>query len=231
MKKTFAAIPALALSAALGLALAAPAHAGGRQSSGSAGVSVTTTVTNASGTISQLNYNEQGYVDGFVLGGTTLIRFPSRVCSGVGSLGAVGNTVTYSGSAVTNASTGLQAVRISAYTNTTTAASYTPPTAPTTSAYAATAGTITLLNYDRAGAINGFVFTPSGSTTALLVKFGGAVRNTTLTSLLVAGSAATVTGTTTEGETHCGATAAVGTVQATTLVVGGSTFTFNRVGR
>lgn len=205
---------------------AAPALADRGHSASTAAASTATTVTNASGTISQLNYNDAGYVDGLVLGTSTLLRFPGRVCNGVSTLGAVGQSVTYSGSATTNAATGLQAVRVSSLTNASTAASYTAPVAPTSSAYAATAGTLTRLNFDGAASINGFLFTPTGSSTPVLVAFGGAVRSTTLTPLLTVGAAVTVSGTTTEGETPCGTTSAVSTVRATTLVVGGSSFSF-----
>lgn len=185
-----------------------------------------TAVTSATGTIVQANYNDQGVIDGFIVDTSTLLKFPGRVCGGVTTLGAVGQAVTYSGTAYANATTGISAVRVSALTNTSTSATYTAPVTPTSTAYAATDGAITRLNFDTAGGINGVLFTPTGSSTPVLVKFGGSVRDTTLIPLLVVGAAVNVVGTTTTGETYCG-TAAVSTVRATTMTVGGTAFTFS----
>src|ERR1700733_13921544 len=120
-----------------------------------------TTITNATGTIAQVNYNESG---------ATVQSFLTTVCAGVASLGAAGNSVTYSGTALTFSS-GFQSVTVSSFTNNTTKATYTKPS-PSPSkpaAYPATAGIIDQLNYDTTGSIDGFVFTPTGSTTKLFV--------------------------------------------------------------
>lgn len=228
MKLSFLNVSALAFAAVLSLT-AGTAQAGRgahNVTTTEAGTTTGTAVSSASGTIVQANYNDQGVVDGFVVDSSTLLKFPGRVCGGATTLGAVGQAVTYSGTAYTNATTGITAVRVSALTNTTTSATYTAPTAPTSTAYAATDGSITRLNFDAAGGINGVLFTPSGSTAPVLVKFGGAVRDTTLTPLLVVGAAVNVVGTTTTGETYCG-TAAVSTVRATSLTIGGTVFTFS----
>lgn len=220
-------LSALALAAVLSATIGA-AHAGRGSHHVTTTDATTTTgtaVASASGTIVQANYNDQGVIDGFIVDSSTLLKFPGRVCGGVTTLGAVGQAVTYSGTAYANATTGISAVRVSALTNTSTSATYTAPTTPTSTAYAATDGTITRLNFDQAGGINGVLFTPLNSTTPVLVKFGGGVRDTTLTPLLVVGAAVNVVGTTTTGETYCG-TAAVSTVRATTLTVGGTVFTF-----
>src|SRR5271170_7251061 len=71
----------------------------------------TTTVTNATGTISQVNYDEGGAVDGFLLGTDIFLSFPTTtVCRGIGSLGVAGNSVTYSGMSRTNSTTSFQSV-------------------------------------------------------------------------------------------------------------------------
>jgi len=61
-----------------------------------------TAITNATGTITQVNYNESGAtVQSFLVGTNIILSFPSTICAGVSSLGAAGNNVTYSGTAIT----------------------------------------------------------------------------------------------------------------------------------
>jgi hypothetical protein len=43
----------------------------------------TTTVTGVPGTISSLNYDENGTIDGFLLGTNILLSFPTDVCGGI----------------------------------------------------------------------------------------------------------------------------------------------------
>jgi hypothetical protein len=154
-----------------------------------------TTITNASGTISQVNYDESGAtVQTFLVGTNIILSFPSTVCAGVSSLGVAGNSVTYSGTAITFGS-GFQSVTVSSFTNNTTKATYTKPS-PSPSkptAYPATAGVIDQLNYDTIGEIDGFVFTPTGSTTKLFVDISPR-PNSKLTPLLKVGATVTVAG-------------------------------------
>jgi hypothetical protein len=182
----------------------------------------TTTVTNATGTISQVTYNGDGTVGGFLLGANILLTFPPNVAGGVGSLGAAGNSVTYSGAAPTN-SAGFQLVLVSSFTNNTTKASYTSSTTPATTAYGPTSGSIKLLNYDLSGAVDGFVFAPSGSSTTILVETGP-VASTALKAALTVGASVSVTGTTFTAVNMCTVTGALTVVDASTLVLGGTTY-------
>lgn len=183
----------------------------------------TTTITNAIGTITSVNYNTDGTIEGFLVGSNVLLTFQGNVTGGIATLGAAGNSVTYSGTEVTDTTTGFSTVRVTSLTNNTTKATYTAPTpgtptTPTSTAYTAT-GTIKQLNYDSNGLINGFVFTGSGSTTSVLVVIG-ATNNTTLQSLLKVGMTASVTGTERTASTTTGSLA---TVNASSLTIGGTT--------
>jgi hypothetical protein len=180
-----------------------------------------TTVTNVSGTIAQLNYGNEGTIEGFLIGTNVLLSFPANVAGGIGTLGVVGNSVTYSGTAVTNSS-GFQSVRVTSFTNNTTKATYTTTTA-TSTAYGPTSGTVKQLNYDPSGSIDGFLFTPSGSTTAVFVATGSRA-SATLKPLLTVGAAISVTGTTAVNLTPvCVAAGTLLAVDATSLTVGGQT--------
>jgi len=187
----------------------------------SGNATTTATVTNVTGTITQLNYDESGTVGGFLLGTSTLLSFPSNVCGGIGSLGAVGNSVTYSGTVRTNSTTSFQSVNITGFTNNTTKATYTKPAAPTPTAYGPTAGSVTQLNYTGSGAIDGFLFTPSGSTKAVFVDTGSGA-SATLKPLLTVGATVSVTGTTIM-EATCMPTGALTVVRASSLLIGGQT--------
>jgi hypothetical protein len=183
----------------------------------------TTTVTNATGTITQLNYGEDGTIEGFLLGTNILLSFPTNVCGGIGTLGVVGNAVTYSGTARTNSTTGFQTVNVTSFTNGT--ITYTSKTStPTSTAYGPTSGTVKLLNYDSSGAIDGFLFTPSGSTTAVLVVTGSGA-SATLKPLLTVGGTVSVTGTTSTNSSSsaCVVTGALTVVKASSLIIGGQT--------
>jgi hypothetical protein len=153
----------------------------------------TTTVTGATGMIEQVNYNESGAsVQSFLVGTNIVLSFPTTVCAGVASLGAPGNSVTYSGTSVTFGS-GFQSVIVTSFTNNTTKATYTEPSPVKPSLYPATAGVISQLNYDPTGAIDGFLFTPTGSSTKLFVDISPH-PGATLAALLKVGAAVTVAG-------------------------------------
>jgi len=179
------------------------------------------TVTNVTGTIAQLNYENGGTIEGFLIGTNILLSFPANVAGGIGALGVVGNSVTYSGNAVTNSS-GFQSVRVTSLTNNTTKATYTS-TAATSTAYGPIAGVVKQLNYDSSGSIDGFVFTPGGSATAVFVATGSRA-SATLKPLLTVGATVSVTGTTSVNLTPgCVATGTLAAVEATSLTVGGQT--------
>jgi hypothetical protein len=196
----------------------------------------TTTVTNATGTISQVNYDETGAVDGFLLGTNIFLSFPTNVCGGIGSLGAAGNGVTYSGASRTNSTTSFESVIVSSFTNTTTHATYTQPTTrPTPTAYGPTSGSVTRLNYDPSGAINGFLFTPSSTTATIpagpslttvtgvvLVVFGPGASST-LKPLLTVGGTVSVTGRTIPEAPACAATGNLTVINASSLIINGQT--------
>lgn len=179
------------------------------------------TVTNASGTISQLNYGPGGNVQGFLVGTNVLLIFPGNVAGGVNSLGVAGNSVTYSGTAMT-ASSGFETVRVSSFTNTTTKATYTAPTS-TSASYGPTSGTVQQLNYSAGGGVDGFLFNASGSSAPLLVVIGPQHANSTLESVLTVGATASVT-----GNSHTSSnTGALTVVRATSLTISGQTFVFS----
>jgi hypothetical protein len=201
----------------------AAALLGGLASSAFAGTTTTVT-TSAVGpvnaTITALNFDESGgRVNGFMVGSNVLLNFPKPVCGGVGALGAVGNSVVYSGTQYAY-STGIQVVKVSSFTNGT--ITFTPAVRTPATAYAATAGTITQLNYSaQGGGIDGFVFTPN-SGDKVFVSFRSV--NTTLAALLTKGAAVTVAGTL-EAAEPCLPAGTISEVDATTLTVGGTTYT------
>lgn len=178
----------------------------------------TTTVTGVTGTITQLNYGNNGEVEGFLVGTGVLLTFPSNICGGVGTLGAVGNSVTYSGTAVT-ATSGFESVQVSSFTNNATKATYTAPTSASTT-YGPTSGTIKQLNYSDAGSIDGFLFTAGSSSVFVSI---GYTSNTTLNSLLTVGASVSVTGTTSPGMSACASTGTIETVNASSLAIGSTT--------
>lgn len=186
--------------------------------------STTTTVTNATGTISQLNYGADGSVQGFLLGTNTLLFFPSNICAGIASLGAAGNSVTYSGTSFTN-SGGFTIVEVSSFTNTSTKATFsTSASKPKPAAYGPTSGTVKQLNYDASGDVDAFVFMPSGATTPLLVETG-IVKSTALKTALVVGATVSVTGQTQPGlASMCAPAGALSVVEADSLTIGGTNY-------
>jgi len=139
-----------------------------------------TTVGPVTGKITALNYDADGRtVNGLFIGATnTMLTFDWPVCGGVGGLGKIDDSVTYSGSEE-SFSSGFNSVRVTKYTDGSVTYPHMVPAAPT--AYALTAGKITALNYDpRDGAINGFffaattgaeVFVDIGHVTSTLEKF------------------------------------------------------------
>lgn len=210
-------------AAALCLALAAGPAVVAQQQFSSSATTTSTTVTNATGTISQLNYGSDGSVTGFLIGTTTLLSFPTAICGGAGTLGVAGNSVTYSGTAVTSSS-GFVSVQVSSFTNNTTKATYTAPTASTAAAtYGPTSGTVKQLNYSADGTIDGFLFTAGSST--LFVSLGY-TSSTTLSTLLTTGATVSVIGTTSPSMSACTASATLETVRASSLTLGSTTVVF-----
>jgi hypothetical protein len=181
---------------------------------------------NVTGAIKQLNYGIGGEVQGFLIGTNVLLSFPSNICGGVATLGAVGNSVNYSGTAVT-ASSGFESVRVTSFTNNVTKATYTAPTTGSTT-YGPTSGTVKQLNYADDGSIDGFLFTASGST--LFVSIGY-TSSTTLTSLLTVGATVSVTGTTSPSMSACSSTGTLESVNASSLTIGGTTVVIQGAGR
>jgi hypothetical protein len=166
--------------------------------------------------ITQLNYDESGgTVNGFLVGANVLLTFSKPVCGGIGTLGAVPNTVTYSGLAETFTS-GFQTVNVTSFKNGN--ITYPPATTVTKpSAYPLTAGAITQLNYNPDnGAINGFLFTPKTGP-EVFVYIGSA--NATLTPLLTVGASLSVAGTM-EGPGFCAPIGTVSEVFASSLTIG-----------
>ena len=187
--------------------------------------STATTVTNVAGTIAQLNYDSTGSVNGFLVGTETLLTFPTNICGGIGTLGAVGNSITYSGSEVT-ATSGFNTVAVSSFTNDTTKVTYTAPTSSSSAAstYGPTSGTLKELNYAAGGSIDGFVFAPTGASSSIFVSIGvRAGSNSTLTSLLKTGTSLSVTGTTSPGLAACSSTGTLESVDASSLTIGSQT--------
>jgi len=209
-------------AAALLSAVAGTAFAG---STSTTTTVTTTTVGPVTATITALNFDESGgRVNGFMVGSNVLLTFPKPVCGGVGALGAVGNTVTYSGTS--SAYTSMQVVRATSYTNGT--ITFTPAVRTPDATYAITAGTITQLNYSaHDGAVNGFVFTP---TTGDKVYVSFRSVSTTLAALLTKGAAISVTGTL-QAADPCLPAGTISEVEATTLTVGGTAYPVGGNGR
>jgi len=180
----------------------------------------TTTITAATGTITQLNYDNNGSVQGFLIGTNVLLGFFPNVCGGLSGVGAVGDNVTYSGTAFT-ATSGFQSIMVTSFTNSTTGASFTSPD-NTSNAYPATSGTVKQLNYSGNGSVDGFVFSASGSTSPIFVSTGFQA-SATLTTLLTAGATVSVTGTIAGSGTACSLTGALEAVNASSLTIGGQT--------
>jgi len=193
------------------------------QTYGAGGTSTTsTTVTGVTGTITQLNYGPNGAVDGFLVGTTTLLEFGHNLCGGISSLGAVGNAVTYSGNEVA-ATSGFETVQVTSFTNNTTNATYTAPSSTSTAAaYGPTSGTVKQLNYGPGGAIDGFLFTAGGASSAIFVSTGPQASST-LTSLLTAGATVSVTGNAPPSASACTSNGALEVVNATSLTIGSQT--------
>ncbi len=183
-----------------------------------ADATTSTTVTSVTGTITQLNYGNGGEVEGFLVGTGVLLTFSSNICGGLSTLGVVGNSVTYSGTAIT-ATPGFESVQVSSFTNNTTKATYTAPTS-TSTAYGPTSGTVKQLNYSSDGSIDGFLFTASASTIFVSI---GHTSSTTLTTLLTAGASLSVTGTTSPSMSACSSTGAIESVNASSLTIGSTT--------
>lgn len=193
-----------------------------------------TPVLNVMATITQLNYDESvGLVNGFLVGNNVLLTFAKPVCGGIGTLGAVGNSVTYSGSARTLAS-GFEIVNVTSFTNNTTTVTYPPaPIFTKPVAYPLTAGTITQLNYDpENGVIEGFLFTPTPGPSATPSAVPSArpevlvdivFPNATLMPLLTVNASLSVAGTM-QAPGGCAPAGAIPEVYASSLVIGSKTY-------
>jgi hypothetical protein len=190
----------------------------------SADATTTTTITASIGAIAQLNYGSDGEVQGFLIGSNILLSFPSNICGGLGTLGAVGNSVTYSGTATT-ATSGFESVMLTSFTNNTTKVTYTAPTSTSSTAYGPTSGTVKQLNYAADGSIDGFLFAATGTTTPLFIAI--AARSTaSLTTLLTVGASLSVIGTTSPSMSACSSTSTLETVNASSLTIGTQTIVF-----
>jgi hypothetical protein len=189
-----------------------------------------TTVTGVTGTISQVNYGTDGAIEGFLIGTTTLLNFPTNVSGGIGTLGVSGNSVTYSGTEVTT-SAGFSSVRVTSYTNNTTKITYSSSTTVSTAAaYGPTSGAVKQLNYGNDGTIESFIFTPASTTPLLVVTGSGA--DATLKPLLLVGATVSVTGTEQAAAptSACVASGVLTVVQASSLIISGQTIVITGVG-
>lgn len=129
-----------------------------------------TVVSNVSASIEAYNYDEDGEVNGFMDSTGAILTFNKPVCGGVGSLGAPGNSITYSGILETFVLPPNE-VDVSTFSNIITGATYPPPAIPKPRPYPSTTGTVLQLNYDvETGTINGFAFSTTSGT--VLVDVG-----------------------------------------------------------
>jgi len=192
----------------------------------------TTPVGPVTATITQLNYDQiGGVVSGFLIGTNVLLTFREPICGGIGTLGNVGDSVTYSGSARTFTS-GLQIVAVTSYADG--ANTYPPAPAFTKpSPDPLTAGTVTQVNYNpENGAMNGFIFTPapSGPVPTVIARVNGNAvfvdighANATLASLLTVGASVSVTGTL-GGAVACAPAGTISEVYASSLTIGSTVY-------
>jgi hypothetical protein len=111
------------------------------------------TLNTVSGTISQFNYGPEGRVEGLVLGQNTLAFLPPDWAMQLETTAKVGDSVRITGLA-TPLPTGMQSVDVQSISIGGRNLSVLQPTQP--SPYAGT-GAVRQLNYDRSGAVNGFV--------------------------------------------------------------------------
>jgi hypothetical protein len=210
-------------SAALTLLIIYSGFAPGALAQGDNNQTTTATVTNATGTIAQVNYGTDGTIDGFLIGTNTLLIFPtSSICGGLGALAAAGNSVTYSGTAFTE--NGFTTVLVTSFTNTTTKATFSAsPSASAPTKYGPTSGKVEALNYNSGGPIDGFVFTPDTANAASIFVYTGPRASSTLQSALTVGATVSVTGTTSPKLSACPSTGALEAVDATSLTIGSQT--------
>lgn len=224
-KSYFRAAALLTMTATALTTMSAQDRSEDNATTGSAAVT-TTTVTNATGSITQLNYEPNGSIGEFLIGTNILLSFPTNVTGGLATLGAVGNSVTYSGTAETTTS-GFQTVRVSTFTNNTTKATYTASTtAAAATAYGPTSGTVKQANYDSNGAIDGFTFTPAtpAGAAAIFVSTGSGA-SATLKPLLTVGATVSVIGTvvTNPSGNTCVTGGTLTAVNASSLIIGAQT--------
>jgi len=182
-----------------------------------------TSVGPVTGTITALNYDADGRtVNGLFIGASnTMLTFERPVCGGVGSLGKVDDSVTYSGSEV-SFSREFNSVRVTSYKDGSITYSHTTR-APTPTRYELTAGKIKALNYDpRDGAINGLFFTPMAGP-EVFVDLGHV--DSAVAGLLAGAApvALSVTGAELPSPL-CAKSAPIGVVVASSLTIGGALY-------
>jgi len=184
-----------------------------------------TTVGPVTGTVSALNYGDGATVDGLLVGASTnvLLLFSKPVCGGVASLGKPGDSVTYSGVAVTFGS-GIQTVQVTSYTDG--SITYPPAAPPKPAAYPATPGKITQVNYSEFGTIDGFLFTPT-SGPEVFVNIG--TPSSALAAQLTVGQSVSVTGTLVPPP-QCSPAGTVSEVDASSLTIGTTAYPISRYG-
>ena len=113
------------------------------------------TYTNVSGTISQLNYDREAEVEGFLLSNNTLVHLPPRAATRIGVTVRKGDNVQIAGFAQTSPS-GLQSIEAQSIQDRTSGKTLTVPQ-PGAAAPFSGSGRIQQLNYGADGAVNGFV--------------------------------------------------------------------------
>lgn len=212
-------VQATMLSAIFAACAAQQAVAQQSVSSLSTGTLTISAIGPVTATITALNYAaNNNKVDGLWVGPDTALTFPEKECNPGKSFGAVGDTVTYSGIAVTYP-TGFHSVRVTKFVDGNVV--YSLANKPhQLVAYESTVGTITSLKRaPHDGSLIGFMFMPQ-SGKEVLVDVGN--TDTALAQLLAVGSTVSVVGTL--SPSSCGPVGTTKQVNASSLTLAGSTF-------
>jgi hypothetical protein len=127
--------------------------------------------TTVSGAISQLNYDPDGNVAGFLLNNNTLVNLPPRAALYIGNSVHRGDSVQIAGYAQTSPA-GVQTIDAQSVQDRTSGKNFTVPQPGAGAPYSGS-GRIQQLNYGRDGAVNGFLL--DNGTLATVPPFG--VRN------------------------------------------------------
>jgi hypothetical protein len=133
------------------------------------------------GTISQLNYDQEAEVDGFLLSNNSLVQLPRGAAARFSASLHAGDSVTVTGMARTSPS-GFQTIQAQSIKDSTSGKGIELP-APGAPAPLAGSGKIQQLNYGRAGEVNGFlldngilaVVPPFGASNPTSIKVGATV--------------------------------------------------------